>query len=416
MAKIDGPKPQFPALSPKLMGPLTPTTAPTPAGPVPLPMPNVANVGDTGFSQAAKKLVSITGRQKAGSPGITLDNEGLAGNVFSVKSGVVAGPATKAPKLHTPQSVADLVNKGVAMKRPDKSEVDEGEVNAQARNYKDAQKALAATPPKYADAAAALGKVAKDEMVADAVLGTRGLRQTETVRDQTAFLGKMQAAGVNPVSYPPTQDQLLQYFGSKGIKDHPDAARQALGEYAKAFHEHPAKVPGAKADVVYSKDGVVTKKNTDVTTSVPETWDEVLKRPVGKADPKDSTTKVAPNGESIAKQVNDCEGFAFMAEQLMKQAGFDVKHHVTLNKTPPPKPDQHAMVVFTHPNEKGKVTVTSNDGVFVEKTESEALKKGWKHANGGKATGKEKYYEGKTMQDSQVNAVVVDAKHTVKVK
>jgi hypothetical protein len=66
------------------------------------------------------------------------------------------------------------------------------------------------------------------------------------------------------------------------------------------------------------------------------------------------------------------------------------------------------MVLFTHPPEKG-YTLTSNDGVFQGNKAIEVAKKGFEYAAGkANVTGKEHFWTGKTMAESQVQMVIKD--------
>lgn len=389
MVKInEGPRPQA------LSNPVTITKTPSPAGPVPIPYPNIAKADPTGFDTAKKKLMSITGRHpSAKGPAVTGD--GVRGNMLEVKGTVEAGTAHKSVKLKGPPDVATYLAKGSKMTAT--GELDEGDVKFAKKTL--GEVAVDINKGDYAGAAKKMETaLRKTSDVLDAII-PGGENAGRTVQSQLEFLGKMQGANVK-ADYPPTEQQLKDYF--KTLKDDPEAARQALGDYFQAFHEHPANVPGAPADVVYSADPMVSRGTKDITTHTPNDWSEVSKRPV--KDVKDAN----PKSTSIGKQLNDCEGFAYMAQTLMKEAGFEVSHNLTVKG--PGDIGDHAMVSFKHPPEKG-VTVVSNDGVFHGTNEKKVAQQGYKHAAGGLYTGKETIYTGKSMGDSQVNAEARDKKH-----
>lgn len=301
-------------------------------------------------------------------PGWARAGFGQDGMLAVKTSGPAAGATAAAPKM--PKPIADLLKAGRGVAET------KGEFAA-----------ITASIGKgdYAAAAKGLEEVLrKKEEFIDEELGTDGVRGARSALEQLEFLSKMQAAGVK-ADYPPTQAQLEQYFGT--LKSDPGAAREALGEYFQAFHKHP----GLGKDVAYGPKEVTTRRGTEVTTQVPTDWEQIAGQP-------------APDqGQWLGKQHNDCEGFAFMAEKLLKAAGFEVKDHLTVGNSPV---GEHAMVAFTHKGEKG-VTVTSNDGVFQARSEKDAAKQGYAHAlgEGGKPTGKETYSTGATMKDSQVNAM-----------
>jgi hypothetical protein len=212
-----------------------------------------------------------------------------------------------------------------------------------------------------------------------------------TVRDQLEFLSQMQKAGVK-ADYPPTEAQLVEYF--KTLKDQPAAARQAFDDYAHRFQVHPANIATADFVMHYSHgQQSVDRGGTtiDVTTDVPRSWSDVASHPV--------SNEHFP--QYIGKQMNDCKGYAFMAEKLLGAAGFTVVHHI--DAAPSKFGDGHMMVSFSHPGEKD-LTLTSNDGVFTGRNERDLAKKGFSYAAGGKdnVTGREHYFTGRTAADAEV--------------
>lgn len=213
-----------------------------------------------------------------------------------------------------------------------------------------------------------------------------------TVRDQLEFLSKMQEANIK-ADYPPTQAQLVDYF--KTLKDQPAAARQAFEDYTHRFHVHPVNIKGEDFDIAYSHEKTKYGKG-EYTTTAPRSWSDVANRPV-------SSEKFP---QYIGKQMNDCEGFGFMAAELLGAAGFKVAHHVSVY--PGVHGNSHEMVMFTHQGESG-YTVTSNDGTFHGNNAKAVAKQGYEYAAGkDKVTGKEHFYTGKTMADAEVQAAVKD--------
>lgn len=222
------------------------------------------------------------------------------------------------------------------------------------------------------------------------VLPEDDVKSTETVRDQLEFLSKMQAAGVK-ADYPPTEAQLVDYF--KTLKSNPDGARAAFDSYAQNFHVHPVNIKGADFDIKYSQDKVkYGASQSEYTVDVPKDWSSVGNRPV-----KD-------HPQYIGKQMNDCQGFAFMSEKLLGAAGFKLEHHIAVY--PGPHDAGHSMVMFTHPPEKG-YTVTSNDRSFHGTNAKDVAKQGYEYAAGkDNVTHKEHFYTGKTMAEAEIQQVV----------
>jgi hypothetical protein len=287
-------------------------------------------------------------------------------NVLYTKDEVSgAGSAAPARSTNIPADVASLLAEGA-------------KVSAAKAEFTGAQQAIAAGD--YTKAYGYLESLMRKQ--GEEVLSDGQVKATETARDQLEFLSSMQKAGVKP-DYPPTEGQLIEYF--KTLKDKPEAARQAFHDYAFQFHVHPG-VLGRNADVVYSKD------NNEFGTHVPDSWPEVANRPSGD------------KSRHIGKQMNDCEGYAFMADKLFVAAGFRVAHHIVAIAGP--NHEGHSMVAFGHPKEKG-FTVTSNHYVVHKRTEKEAAVEGFKAARTAN-TGEQHYYIGKTMTESQIQASVKD--------
>lgn len=279
----------------------------------------------------------------------------------------MSGAGSAAPaKVSVPADVASMLTEGAKIP----------EAKAE---FTGAQKAIAAGD--YAKAYGYLESLMRKQ--GEEVLSEDAVKAAQTVRDQLEILAKMQKAGIKP-DYPPTEAQLVDYF--KTFKDNPVAARQAFYDYAQQFHVHPGTL--SQGDIVYSKDG------NKYSTHVPDSWSEIANRPA-----KDKS-------RHIGKQMNDCEGYAFIAEKLLVASGFKVAHHVTA--FPGPENSGHSMVTFTHPKEKG-FTVTSNHYVFKENAEKAAAEAGLKSVQGG-VVGKVEYYTGKTMADSQTQMVIKDKK------
>lgn len=287
------------------------------------------------------------------------------GNVLYTKddvSGAGSAAPTKASAT-VPADVASLLAEGAKIP----------EAKAE---FTEAQKAIAAGD--YAKAYGYLESLMRKQ--GEEVLPEDAVKATQTVRDQLQFLSKMQKAGIK-ADYPPSEGQLVDYF--KTLKNNPAAARQAFQDYADLFHVHPGTV--GSGDIVYSKD-----KNSKYSTHVPDDWSEVANRPS-----KDKS-------KHIGKQMNDCEGYAFMAEKLLVAAGFRIAHHLTAY--PGPDNNGHSMVTFAHPKEKG-FTVTSNHYVLQKSTENAAAEEGLKTVQGG-VTGEVNYYTGRTMADSHIQSAI----------
>ena len=221
-------------------------------------------------------------------------------------------------------------------------------------------------------------------------MGEDAVNATKSMMNQLKFVDKMQKAGVN-ATFPPTEKELKTFFAT--FKNNPstattEAAKTAFREYAEGFHIHPAKSSGdAAADIKYSAD----KTKTDgVQFNTANSWKEVTK-----------DRKINDNGVHAGKHDNDCEGYAYLSEQLLGAAGFQVKGYVTGQQA---DKNTHIMVLLQDP--QGKPVVTSNEGLYDEsntrldpgKATINLLDAGW---SGAGATGSPDYYIGNTSAESQ---------------
>lgn len=318
------------------------------------------------FQTAKQKLINMTGAR----PKVT-----LKGNpeLLSIVHGARAGQATAA-KAKLPGTVEDFLKDAIASTSGDLK-----------KDYQSIRSCLEkgdyTSAAKIADGLLS-GKADDKEEAIDDALSLNGTNSTKTMTSQLDFLAGMEKAGIKP-SYPPTENQLTEYFST--MKKDPAGARTAFETYTKAFHAHPSSAGKPKDFDLQYKDGA---------SRLPDKWSEVAARPI--------------DGQpvNIGKQMNDCEGFAFMAEKLLGAAGFTVEHHLTAHGAPA---GDHAMVAFKHPSEK-TFTVASNDRVFTAKTEREGAEKGFKYASGAETPKKTGFYQGKTMMDSQT-ALMNGGKH-----
>lgn len=306
--------------------------------------------------------------------------ENMRGNLVQANTGLGSGSGsgTPAPAKPAPNELPEIK---AWLTHPAKNSVG-------AKVFADAQKDIEAG--NYTSAFQKLDNLLKTQ---EENLWEGEKAPATAMRNQLQFLSQMQKAGIK-ADYPPTEAQLVDYF--KTLKDNPDAARQAFDDYAKRFQVHPVNVSADKDFVIhYSHEDHSVRKGNETfatTTDVPRNWSDVSARPV--------SSEHFP--QYIARQMNDCKGYAFMAEKLLGAAGFQVAHH--LDAAPSKFGDGHMMVAFTHPKERGQFTLTSNDGVFRGRNETELAKQGFAYAAGGKdnVTGREHYFTGRTAAEAEI--------------
>ncbi|GMU63426.1 MAG: hypothetical protein AMXMBFR34_51890 [Myxococcaceae bacterium] len=332
---------------------------------------------DSGFQSAKQKLVNMTGRHK---PVAMAGDAALAGSVAAqlrvAQAGGVGGTTVGKGKPKVDAAVTDFLKEACRQTTGDLKQA-----------YADLKKAVDAgdwgTAAKKAKALLS-GKADDQAEAIDEALGLSGTKSTEALIAQLDFLSKLEAAGVK-ADCPPTEAQLVQYFGT--LKKDPRGAREAFAAYAEAFHVHPADAGQGDRDIAYTKGD----------SRVPESWGEV------------TGEKAKGQPAHLGKHVNDCEGYAFLAETLLGAAGFTVAHHLTTHGGPA---GDHGMVSFKHPQEKG-YTLTSNGHVLTGKDERALAIEGFNQASPKPATKDLRFYTGATMLESQERAGAHDKKHSV---
>lgn len=392
MKSVEAPRPQ--AQAARVERAKRAEVAATPE-PVKAELPQAAP--DSGFAGAKKKLVNMTGRHKPVAPPLnpalpSISAGKLRGSANAIEA-ALRGPSSgnaqpgllqfKGGAVAQAQATAGTTKAFIAKLDPAltdflKTAVAVDDPGARADFKKLAKEMKAGEWTKAAATAHASFEHSKDDARTETLDGSVGLLPSRTVEQQLQFLAKMDGAKIK-ADDPPTLEQLKAYFST--LSNDPKAARAAFEEYTKAFHVHPAVANNdPTADVEYGRDSIGALP--------PKSWADLEAR---TAD---------PSSRHLAKHINDCEGYALMAQELLGAAGFTFKEHLTANGGPA---GAHAMVAFTHPKEPGAFTVTSNDGAFSGKNLKAIAGEGFLYA-GGKTTKGTSYYAGDTMRDSQLNA------------
>jgi hypothetical protein len=333
-------------------------------------VPGGSQDGPAGPQVQERETAVATGAAPAGTAS-TRVGDPLLTSVAQAKLSQSAAPAAKQAGINVPPEVAEILAEGA--KNPDAK-----------KEFTTAQQALAAGDYRKAYEAmeSLMRKQGEDVLTEDQV------KSAQTVRDQLGFLADMRTAGIK-ADYPPTEAQLVKYF--KTLKDKPAAARQAFEAYTENFHVHPGNVKGEDPDIKYSQTKV-KRGQSEYTTDVPHEWSDVSKR-------------TAKGSLYAGRQMNDCQGYAFIGEKLLGAAGFKVAHNIAaMNGTKA----AHAMVLFTHPKEKG-YTLTTNDKTYHGSNPKALAQEGFGDVVGKeKLTGKEHYYTGKTQTDAEIECAIKD--------
>lgn len=214
-------------------------------------------------------------------------------------------------------------------------------------------------------------------------------KATEALQVQVAFTTQMQARLKRPVSFPPTEKQLQDYFSTFNSTTERPKACKAFAEYAGAFHIPQHQLTPRKLDMEYSDKGDVS------TRKVPDSFDEVTKK--RKVSPWNSMSEEVYLG---GRYLNDSEGYAHMAEKLLGAAGYKLTHVTVCGKI-----SNHAMVALQDPEDK-RWRVASNGNTY----EGDDLYTAFRAALEDLPSAEnnqlaDTYYLGSTMRASQVAAI-----------
>jgi hypothetical protein len=249
-------------------------------------------------------------------------------------------------------------------------------------------------------------RTAKEPVVSDGPTGTDAIAK-KAEANQKAFCAEMKAAGIE-ASQPPTPEQLKAYFGTFNTDADRPKALDAYRRYSDAYHVHVGETRAMSKDVKYSSEThyAVNGKIVGTDKEAAEAKANAI-RDRGKDVVFDKLpTKDASSWEDVTtnrksdnnRHVNDCEGYAYTAQELLGAAGYKTEQVAVAGG---PFGD-HAMTVLKDPSRPREVHVASNGDVFAGKAgsrgESDTLNTAFKDAGGGLPA---KYYRGATQAEAQ---------------
>jgi hypothetical protein len=191
----------------------------------------------------------------------------------------------------------------------------------------------------------------------------------EKTEQQLNMAAAMKERGVKNLQFPPTEQNAKDYFKNLGASKPPLSNRAILNEfqnYTRSFYHHEGR------DIVY-KEKNKSDGGQNVKTRAPESWSEIT-----------DERKMYPQG---TRKI-DCEGYTYMAKELLGQAGFKNGKFVVVGpKDDPNTPENEskkAHVMFTAERDN-EVAVVSNDRALngPRTDRSDLLDRGYPPARGG---------------------------------
>ncbi|MEW6278295.1 MAG: hypothetical protein AB1758_06715 [Candidatus Eremiobacterota bacterium] len=221
------------------------------------------------------------------------------------------------------------------------------------------------------------------------------------IRQQQAdFVGTMRDAGIR-AGNPPTRAQLREYFGTFNNAERRGEALEQFENYTTAFHVHTAEVEGHRQDDVryspetsYYSNGQYFRTEREARREARQEGNTPFYGRISSADAsrwRDVNSRPGYNG----RKIQDCEGFAYMSQELLGAAGYEVTH--TNNQGA--DGSAHSMTVVRDPD-NGQIAVTSNNKTFTGDTQEALLRQGWDWA-GGRGVDPGTFYTGPTQARAQ---------------
>lgn len=227
-------------------------------------------------------------------------------------------------------------------------------------------------------------------------------------QQQGEFVEAMKARGIQ-ASNPPTQAQLQQYFGTYNNAQERDQALKQFEDYTTAFHVHTADVEGHRTDDVKYSPEKTYYSNGQFFSSQAAARAEARKEGnqnfVGTISTRDASSWSDVNNRPgyNGRKIQDCEGFAYMSQNLLGAAGYEVTHTNNIS----PNDGAHSMTLLRNPD-GGGLAVTSNNKTFSGSDQDTLLRQGWDYASGG---GKDPgtFHTGTTQARAEAAAAVAKA-------
>lgn len=211
---------------------------------------------------------------------------------------------------------------------------------------------------------------------------------------QLEYAAKMQN-GKNKVSFPPTLEEVKAHFKGLRKAGATEVSKEFRG-YVNAFYQHIQDLDPS-ADVVYDKDGggKVRGESKPVATFTPDEFSDV-------------TDKRALNGSN--QRLIDCEGYAFLGEQLLGQAGFhqgkEGSHMLMLGKKDGDTQHSHLMLFLKR--DSGEALYVSNNHAY--ESPGPALEEGMRALKLPFGKAAEMYY-GKSEREALAHANAGNSKY-----
>jgi hypothetical protein len=143
------------------------------------------------------------------------------------------------------------------------------------------------------------------------------------------------------LQFPPTETNVTDYF--KTMRGKPiSEIKDAFQNYANAFYVHSEKKGVDRGDVVYSEHKY-KEGTTAYASHAPESWKEVT-----------DDREVHSDGRRII----DCEGYAYMGQQIFKAAGFQNVNFGVVARKDDPSTTKNEMLTEQHIMVSGTRTIT----------------------------------------------------------
>ena len=194
--------------------------------------------------------------------------------------------------------------------------------------------------------------------LADAATNAGEKTRLNSVAKQLEVAQTMTDAKVSNVSFPPSEANLTDYFGTMKGKPMADI-RNAYENYSNAFYVHSETKGVDKGDVVYDSTTKSRNGQPHISRS-PEKWADVSDRREMHSD---------------GRRVIDCEGFGYLGQKCFEAAGFEKVEYASMARMDDPstRTDEsrtgHIMISARRPIEQNgikgyEIAVISNGSFY----------------------------------------------------
>lgn len=267
--------------------------------------------------------------------------------------GAPVGTAAATAYANLPPARPDPVVDLVRQSNPGASEQAPGQVRG----------AVAAAQGGRLDEASAQVEAGRTAMTAR--WGADGSAAADTLSRQVAVSRQIQAATGRVVNGAPSEEDLRAWFRTMNHPERRGQAEQAYRDYTSAYLVHTGHVPGRPDDIEFTRRSVPVGGFDADGRAVAGGQSQVTgPTSIGQVLDPSRGTGVSHGGARLGQVATDCQGYAYLSDQLMREAGYEVSHVVGNGPA-----GAHAMTTLTDPAHPDRAPRVQSNGEFYASAE-----------------------------------------------